>query len=66
MDLDRAEQVALAMLQSQPTEVQKMAVNGNIQLNDLHAYFHRLSFLLDASWKKRHNEIVDVESASTD
>lgn len=60
MELNEVEKLALQMLQSQPNEIQKIAVNGNIQLNDLYNYFHKLSFMLEASKKKRNNDIVDV------
>ena len=65
MELSDVEKLALAMLQSQPNEIQKIAQNGNIQINDLHSYFIRLADQLVLSRKKRNNEIVDVECKVT-
>jgi hypothetical protein len=62
MELAPVEQLAFAFLRSQPQEIQKIAVNGNVEISALHSYFHRLSFMLDAVDKKRKNEIVEVES----
>lgn len=59
MELNETEKLAFNMLRSQPDEIQKIAKNGNIQLNDLHEYFYRLAFLLKASRKK--SEAIDVE-----
>lgn len=59
MELNEIEKVAFDMLRSQPEEIQKVAKNGSIHIDDLHTYFYRLAFLLRASRKKF--DVIDVE-----
>lgn len=59
MELNDIEKLAFAFLQSQPEEIQKVAVGGNLQLNDLYNYFHRFAIKMDLSKRKRDNEIVE-------
>lgn len=61
MELAPVEQLAFTFLRSQPEEIQKVAVNGNVEISALHNYFHRLAFMLELTEKKRKSEFVDVE-----
>jgi hypothetical protein len=61
MELTGVEQMAFAMLQSQPQELQRIAPSGSLEIVDLHRYFHRVSHLLDMSERKRVNDFIDVE-----
>lgn len=66
MELNEIEKLALAFLQSQPNEIQKIAQNGNIQLNDLYDYFHRFALKMELSKRKRDNEIVDANTTGAE
>jgi sulfur relay (sulfurtransferase) DsrF/TusC family protein len=61
LELNDIEKLAFAFLQSQPNEIQKVAVNGNIQLIDLYNYFNRFALRMELSKRKRDNEIVDAD-----
>lgn len=66
MELNDIEKLAFSFLQSQPNEIQKIAVNGNIQLTDLYDYFHRFSLKLELSRNKRNNEIIDANTTGAE
>ena len=63
MQLTQTEQLALDLLKSQPQILQRLAQPGsmNIEINDLHNFYHRLSFSLKCIEDHRKKNYVDVE-----
>jgi len=62
LELTKAEQIALALLRSTPSEIQKLnRSDGTINLDDLHSYFHALVRALDLAQVRRRNEYIDVD-----